>query len=396
MDKSLRYLHTPVLSDAFEQRKMAFISGPRQVGKTTMAKAFLKSTQNYFSYDDESFRRAWNKDPSTAISQRGEGVVVLDEVHKDRFWKRKIKGIYDTIDNDKYFQVVVTGSAKLDLFRKKSDSLMGRYFPYRLHPFSVAESTSPISPDNLLEGGSIVNYKLDDLLSLSGFPEPLLSSRANYAARWSRLRLERLLQEDIRDVLNVSDLRSFQTLVELLPERVGSQFSLNSLKEDVGKAYATVRSWYQVLESLYYCFSIKPYHKRITRSLRSEPRIFLFDLLQIPKEMRSKRVENITALHLQKACHFWTDTAQGEFNLLYVRDKSQREVDFLVTRDNSPWMLIECKSGNKQPSNHLKYFSDVLKPRFVIQLVLDANYDKVYPGYGIRIMSYEKFFSYLV
>ncbi len=396
MDKALRYLHNPIRDDAFKQNKMAFISGPRQVGKTTLAKTFLKTSDNYFSYDDESFRRSWNKNPAYAISQRGEGVLVLDEIHKDRSWKRKVKGIYDTMDVDQYYQIVVTGSAKLDLFRKKSDSLMGRYFPYRLHPFTVAESTAPNSPDTLFQNNGNVNYKVNDLLNLGGFPEPLFSGNANRATRWSRLRLERLLQEDIRDVLNVSDLRSFQTLVELLPERVGSQFSINALKEDVNKAYATVRSWYQVLESLYFCFSIKPYYKKISRSLRSEPRIFLFDLLRIPKDMPGKRLENLTALHLLKACHYWTDTAQGEFQLCYLRDKNQREVDFLVVKDNTPWLLVECKSGKKEPSDNLKYFSSILKPQFVIQLATDNNYDKVFPAYGIRVMGYEKFFSYLI
>jgi predicted AAA+ superfamily ATPase len=391
-----RYLQNPILNDAFEQKKMAFISGPRQVGKTTLAKAFLSTPKNYFSYDDESFRRAWSRSPSLSVSQRGEGVVILDEIHKDRSWKRKLKGIYDTIEAEKYYQLIITGSAKLDLFRKKSDSLMGRYFPYRLHPFSVAENKHPNSPDTLFEKNPTTHYKVDDLIHVSGFPEPLFSGSSNRAARWSRLRLERLIQEDVRDVLNVSDLRSFQILIELLPERVGAQFSLNALKEDVGKAYATVRSWYQVLESLYFCFSIKPYHKKISRSLRAEPRIFLFDLLRIPENMKAKRLENLTALHLLKACHYWTDTAQGEFELCYVRDKSQREVDFLIVRDKKPWILIECKSGKKELSNHLKYFSNILDPEFTIQLVLDNEFDRVYPEYRSRVMGYEKFFSYLV
>lgn len=396
MSISHRYLYNAIKEDAFPTKKLVFISGPRQVGKTTLAKSFLKNSENYFSYDEENFRRGWVKDPKTIISNRGEGVVVLDEIHKDRVWKRKLKGLFDTFNSENFCQFIVTGSAKLDFYRRGSDSLMGRYFPYRLHPFTVAEGIVNVSPDKLFESSGKINFKIEDLLNLGGFPEPLLSANSNQAKRWSRLRLERLIQEDTRDLLNVSDLKSFQTLIELLPERVGSQFSINALKEDVGKAYATVRAWYQVLETLYFSFSIKPYSKKIARSLRAEPRMFLFDILRIPKEQKAKRLENLTALHLLKACDYWTDTAQGEFTLTYVRDKNQREVDFLVLNDGKPWMLVECKSGEKEPSKNLRYFSEILKPRHIVQLVTESQYEKYYPAFSVRVISYEKFFAQLV
>jgi predicted AAA+ superfamily ATPase len=188
----------------------------------------------------------------------------------------------------------------------------------------------------------------------------------------------------------VSDIRAFAILTELLPERVGSEFSLNSLREDLSKAYATVVSWYAVLESLYYCFTIRPYSKRIARSLRVEPKVYLYDLLQIPVEREAQRLENLTALHLLKACHFWTDTAQGEFLLYYVRNKEKREVDFLVVRDQRPWMLLECKSGQKDPAPALKYYGEILKPEFKIQLVKESGYEKFFPAFDTRIISYQR------
>jgi len=195
--------------------------------------------------------------------------------------------------------------------------------------------------------------------------------------------------------LGISDLTAFRVLIDLLPERVGSPLSINALHEDVGKAYATVRAWYQVLEALFYCITIRPYSKRINRAIRAEPKMYLFDPLRIPREAYGKRLENLTALHLLKAVNYWTDSAQGEFSLHFVRDKSRREVDFLLVRDGHPWMLIECKSGTKSPDSSLEYFARVLKPLHRIQLVSDQGYDRVFAEENIRIMGYDKFFSFL-
>ncbi len=393
MQNTPRYLQSSIAQDALPLKKIVFVSGPRQVGKTTLAKSLLESPDNYFSYDQEGFRRAWARNPGTALSSRAAGLVVLDEIHKDRLWKKKLKGLYDT--DSEFTQYLVTGSARLDLYRKGSDSLMGRYLPYRLHPISIGECISPPTPDDLFKKEGSKQYALDDLLNLGGFPEPLLHGSQRHALRWSRLRLERLVHEDTRDLLNISDLRAFNLLAELLPDKVGSQFSLNSMREDLSKAYATVVSWYQVLEALYFCFTIKPYYKKINRAIRAEPKVYLFDLLRIPASQVSKRLENLTALHLLKACNLWTDTAQGEFTLHYVRDKNRREVDFLVVRNNHPWLLIECKSGQKEPATALQYYSKLLNPTHRIQLVTDKNYDKYFPSFNTRVLSYEMFFAQL-
>jgi len=278
-----RYLKNPIEFDAFKKSKITFISGPRQVGKTTLAKALLTSRLNYYSYDEEDFRRAWSKNPQLALANRAPGPVVLDEIHKDRMWKRKLKGIYD--QDEESGPYVVTGSARLDSYRRGSDSLLGRYIPYRLHPLTVGERAIAPSPDTLFEASGATFCSVKELINLSGFPEPLLGGSENEAARWSRLRLDSLVQEDTRDLLSISDLSAFRVLIDLLPERVGSPLSINALHEDVGKAYATVRSWYQVLEALYYCFTVRPYSKRINRAIRAEPKMYLFDLLRIPKHV---------------------------------------------------------------------------------------------------------------
>ena len=388
-----RYLNSFIVQDALKDKKMAFISGPRQVGKTTLGKQLLKSKKNYFNWDQTEFRKIWARSPERALDSIGAGPVLFDEIHKDRKWKSKVKGLYDTYSDE--LNILVTGSSKLDIYRKGSDSLLGRYIPYRLHPFSVSESIEPPKPINILKK-SIVSYKWEDLMILGGYPEPLLSGSEKKAQRWSRLRLDRLAYEDTRDIKVLSDLHAFRTLLDLIPEKVGSLFSFNSLKEDVGVAYATVREWVLLSELLYYGFFVKPYSKNFKRSIRSEPKFYLYDILQIPKQDLSKRQKNLSALHLLKACHFWTDIGEGVFELFFVRDKEKREVDFLVTKDKAPWILVECKSQTKSLSSNLLYYSQKLKTFLNFQLIRDKRYDAKHRLQNVRVMGYEKFFSGLI
>jgi uncharacterized protein len=389
-----RYLTRAISEDALAKRKIAFVSGPRQVGKSTLARSLLTSELNYYLYDEPGFRRAWARSAEEALASRTLGPVVLDEIHKDRKWKTKLKGLYDKSGRD--IPIIVTGSARLDLYRKGSDSLLGRYLPYRLHPFTVAETATPASPKHVLDH-SQVSYPLEDLLVLGGFPEPLLGGREKEARRWSRLRIDRLVVEDSRDILNISDANAFRTLIEILPERVGSLLSINALYEDVGKAYATVRSWLQVLDALYFSFTIRPYAGKLARTLKAEPKLYLFDILRIPVEDIGRRLENLTALHLLKACQFWTDTAQGDFELRFVRTRDGWEVDFLVLEEGRPWMLIECKTGEKEPSKQLRRFGEMLKPKYQLQLVHGKGaYRRDYPAFGVTVLDYETFFAGLL
>jgi predicted AAA+ superfamily ATPase len=233
-------------------------------------------------------------------------------------------------------------------------------------------------------------------MHLGGFPEPLFGGSEAKAKRWSRLRLERLLREDVRDLRAVDDLSGLTVLADLLPERVASLLSVNSMREDVGVAYATVRSWLQVFEALYHSFTIFPYYKRIARAIRATPKLYLFDILDLPANATAQRLENITALHLLKACHYWTDLALGEFALHYVRDKQGREVDFVIVRDKKPWLLVECKSNDMSPSPNLAHFSRQLGEPRSIQLVQRSGYDREYPEHRLRVMDYELFLAGLV
>ena len=389
-----RYLNSIIKQDALKAQKIAFISGPRQVGKTTLGKQILKDKSNYFSYDESQFKKTWTKNPAQILDQLGSGPILLDEIHKDHRWKTKLKGLYDTYSHQ--LPILVTGSAKLDIYRRGSDSLLGRYLPYRLHPFSVAESSKPLLKAKDLLKKFKVEYPWDDLMNLGGYPEPLLSGQEQKAKRWSRLRLDRLAFEDTREIKTLYNLNAFRVLLDLVPEKIGSLFSFHSLKEDVGVAYATVRDWLLLSEILYYGFFIKPYSKNFKRAIKKEPKFYLYDILQIPKTEKAKRLENLSALHLLKACHFLTDIAEGFFELNFVRDKEKRKVDFLITKDKNPWMLVECKSHSKNLSPSMIYYKETLKTKLNFQLIDEKNYHKKHHFQNIHVINYEKFFSGMI
>jgi predicted AAA+ superfamily ATPase len=388
----IRYLKQSIENDALADFKMAFITGPRQVGKTTLAQSLMLSEDsNYFNWDEQAFKVAWSKSPIDAISMRREGTVVLDEIQKDRRWKGRVKGLYDMVG--KKVPIIVTGSARMDVFRKGGDSLVGRYIPYHLNPLSVGESEKTVSPDEVFQRTKPC-YLWADLIKLGGFPEPLLSGSELKANRWGRLRLERLLREDVRDLRNISDINALSVLVALMPRQVGGLLSINSLRVDADIAYGTAHAWIGVLETLYHHFVVKPYSKKLSRAVRAEPKLFLYDILQV-KDVGARK-ENLIALHLLKACQFWTDVAFGVFELSFIRTKEKEEVDFCVLRDGKVWLLVECKSGAKALSKHLVKFTEHLRPQWSFQLVDDTSYDRFYAEYNIRVTSLERFCAGLV
>ncbi|NDE18749.1 ATP-binding protein, partial [bacterium] len=308
-----------------------------------------------------------------------------------RRWKGRVKGLYDRIGGK--VPVIVTGSARLDVFRKGGDSLMGRYVPYHLNPLSVGESPDPVGPDDVFQR-TVSRYPWQDLLNLGGFPEPLLGGSEQKANRWSRLRRERLLREDVRDLRNISDINALSVLVALMPRQVGGLLSINSLRLDADIAYGTAHAWIGVLETLYHHFTVKPYARKLSRATRAEPKLFLYDILGIP--VAGPRKENLVALHLLKACQYWTDMAYGLFELRFIRTKEQEEVDFCVLRDGKVWLLVECKSGAKSLSRQLVKFTGLLRPQWSFQLVDDTSFDRFYAEHNIRVTSAARFCAGLV
>jgi len=360
---------------------MLFLMGPRQVGKTTTAEqGALEFAQHfYLNWDNQADRESILQGPNEVAGvmrldhlREEPPLLVLDEVHKYRRWKNFLKGFFDTYADEA--RVLVTGSARLDIFQAGGDSLMGRYFPYRHHPLSVAELLDTSLPGEPVrrEPGVIERDRFDALWRFGGFPEPLLRQDTRFYNRWRRTRSRQLFHEEFRDLTRIQELGQVEMLAELVRRRAGQLISYSSLARSVQASVDSVRRWLKSLEVLYYCFAIRPWHKNINRALRKEPKYFLWDwsLAEDP----GSRAENLVACALLKAVHFWTDYGFGNFGLHFIRDKQKHEVDFLVSRDDSPWLLVEVKlSASARLSPNLAYFQAQSGARHALQVAFDAE-----------------------
>ncbi|HCU25301.1 MAG TPA: hypothetical protein DF383_09800, partial [Deltaproteobacteria bacterium] len=263
---------------AFGHGKMAFVTGPRQVGKTTLAEQLSQAHPGgslYFNWDDPVFRRAWLRYPQDLLGKKigDKGIVVLDEIHKAPRWKNILKGLYDTRKD--HWDVIVTGSARLDVFRRGGDSLLGRYFLFRLHPLTLGEILEKKTqweklPEALRAKLPDSQNLLEDLLEFSGFPEPYLNQDPKFLNVWRRTRTERLIREDLRDLTRAHDFSMIEALAALLPERVASTLSTASLREDLETTHPTLKRWLHWLEQIFYLYQLKPYSKKLQRSLKKE------------------------------------------------------------------------------------------------------------------------------
>lgn len=389
-----RYLTGYILKDLNE--KMVFIGGARQVGKTSLAQFIV---ENYFqSYDYLSWD--YKKDRKNILQSRFKGdadIVVFDEIHKYKDWKNYLKGLYDKHKND--FKILVTGSTRLDVYRRGGDSMLGRYYYYRLHPFSLAEylekqnNFTIFGELSFLDSNRASKEAYDILFKFGGFPEPLLRQSERGLRRWHNQRLYRLVKEDIRDLENIRDLSTLQVLVEILPDRAGSLLSINSLREDLSIAHKTTAKWIDILERFYYHFRIYPFSNKKIRSLKKEPKLYLWDWSEI-LDNDSVRLENIVASHLLKLCHYMNDVDGYKTELYFLRDIEGREVDFLVTEAGKPWFAVEVKSSFKEVSKNLTYFGNRLNIPFLYQVVSEKDVD-IMEG-NIRIMSADKFLLSLI
>ncbi len=334
-----RYLAAPVQADL--TRKMVFLGGPRQVGKTTLALDLLGAAGGrhpaYLNWDDPRVRPKLLRGELPG----SERLLVLDEIHKFPRWRNLVKGLYDTEGDRTSF--LVTGSARLDHYRKGGDSLQGRYHHFRLHPFTLGELGADESASDL-----------DALLRFGGFPEPLLAANTRVWRRWQRERLSRVVYEDLRDLENVRQVALVELLIEELPARIGAPLSVRSLREDLQVAHETVARWLEILENLYVCFRIPPFGAPRIRAVKKENKLYLWDWSQVPGP--GERFENLVACHLLKYCHFQEDTQGYRMELRFIRDTDRREVDFVVIRDGEPQFAVECKTGEKAPNPAINYF----------------------------------------
>ncbi len=336
-----RYLEDIAREDLKE--KMVFMGGPRQSGKTTLAFHLLgnadESHPAYLNWDDIKTKQSILRGEIPA----NQPLVVLDEIHKYRGWRNLVKGFYDTHRSTKQF--LITGSARLDYYRRGGDSLQGRYHYYRLHPFSLDEvSKKP------------TQQELGQLLQHGGFPEPFLKASSRHHKRWQQERITRVIQEDLISLEQVKEISQLDLLVHVLPSRVGSILSLNNLREDLQVSFETVDRWIQILENIYYCYRISPLGFPRLRTAKKEKKLYLWDWSQVSDP--GARFENLVASHLLKFCHFVEDSEGEEMHLQFIRDAQKREINFVVVKNKKPLFAVECKTGESTLSPHIAYYSE--------------------------------------
>ncbi|MCM8775952.1 MAG: AAA family ATPase [Candidatus Omnitrophica bacterium] len=358
-----RYLTAQVKKDL--AKKMVFLGGPRQVGKTTLALDILKDDKGYLNWDVDAHREKILKRELPPAE-----MLVFDEIHKYRAWRNYLKGIFDLYRKNK--KILVTGSARLDLYRFGGDSLQGRYHFLRLHPLSAAEL-------KMTHMNSLM-----DLLELGGFPEPFLEHSQVEAKRWSREYRTRLLREDVASLEKASDLGRMELLMLRLPDLVGSPLSMNALREDLEVSFKTVARWMDILERMYAVFRLCPFGSPKIRAVKKERKHYHFDWSLVPD--RTKRFENMIASHLLKWVHFEQDTRGRDLDLSYFRDIDGREVDFLVAENRQPVMLVECKWADDDVSKSLKYLKAKYPNSQAWQIHAAGKKDYETPE-GIRVAS---------
>jgi predicted AAA+ superfamily ATPase len=387
--------------------KMAFVAGPRQVGKTTLCRMLAHSRESddlYFNWDDPEFRASVIRSPFTSVDAfrrktKGRPLAVYDEIHKYPRWKQYLKGLYDTRKDR--IDIVVTGSGRLDFYQRGGDSLLGRYLQYRMHPFSVRELSRPPYAKSIYDPADTMselmncdasdagaNQALDSLLRWGGFPGPQVKKNERLWRLWIKDRKRLLVREDIRDLTTAHHISHIETLMTLLPERIGSPLSLNALAGDIGVSQPTIGNWIGYFERLYYLYRVPPYSKKLARAIRKDRKVYLWDWSELENE--GTRFENLIASHLLKWCDFTENFGFPPLALHFVRDKDKREVDFLVTLEGKPWLLVEVKLSETSPGPSLNYFGDRLNIKHRV-LVVEKRLPKNGFAAGIRVMDAASF-----
>jgi uncharacterized protein len=377
----MKRLYDEILkSHLHSEDEMLFLSGPLQVGKTTLSKSSANYTDRflYLNWDNAEDRALILQGPKKIIEHaqlnqlsNQKPIIAFDELHKYTDWKNLLKGFYDTYGEK--VSILVTGSARLDIYKRGGDSLMGRYFPYRMHPLSVAECLRTNEPEaEISPPQKIDESEFSALYDFGGFPKPFLKRRLQYSTRWQNLRKQQLFREDIRDVNVIHDINRLELLADILSAQSASAITYSTLAKHIRVSVDTITRWIEVLESFYFCYRVRPWSENIPRALLKEPKIFLWDwsLIKDP----GAKAENFIASQLLKATHYWTDSGFGNYSLHYIRTTDKREIDFLVTKNDEPWFLVEVKKSSTTLSPHLAYFQKLTQTKHAFQVVLDLAY----------------------
>lgn len=357
---------------------MLFLMGARQVGKTTLAtmiaEGYERSLYLNWDIDDDRDKILSGQrfiERFFSIEEMGaKPLVIFDELHKYPNWKNFIKGFYDLYKN--HYHIIVTGSAHLNVFQKGGDSLMGRYIPYTIHPFSVGELNRNPIKDTHKDPFEINEIDWETLFKFGGFPQPFLERDQAFYNQWKRLRRSQLFREDIKDSTQIQEVAQIELCAQMLSYQSGGILNRSTVADKLRVSVNTINRWLEVLRQFYFAFTIQPWSRNIPHSLVKEPKVYLYDWSLVSDA--GARFENMVACHLKKSVDFWCESGVGEFELYFLRDKKQREVDFLVIRDGQPWMLVEAKTSKQSIHTPLYYYREHTKAPFAFQVTKDMAY----------------------
>jgi len=376
--------------------------GARQVGKTTLSRLIADDFKHstYLNWDIDEHRELILSGqkfieqifPTNIIGPKP--LIIFDELHKYKNWKNFIKGFFD-LYKDQY-KIIVTGSAHLNIFQKGGDSLMGRYIPYTVHPFSIGE-LNPNPIEHLFKKPNLIlDQDATALFNFGGFPNPFLTRDQQLYNQWKRTRRAQLFREDVRDLTNVHEISQLELCAQILGYQSGCILNRAIIAKKLQVSIQTIGRWIDILNQFYYAFTIKPWSKNIPHSLIKEPKIYLYDWSLVSDE--GARFENLVACHLKKSVDFWNENGLGEFELYFLRDKRQREVDFLITRDQQPWIMVEAKSTNQSLTPAVYYYQEHLQTPFAFQVIKNLDYVDVdcFSKEGIFVVPAKTFLSQLL
>ena len=360
-------------------KKMVLLAGPRQCGKTTLAEILLSQISGeYYSWDIDKHKKLIRHNELDLKAK----LWVFDEIYKYKHWRNWLKGTFDLHKNK--HKILVSGSAKLDIYSRGGDSLQGRYYFHRLHPLTLSEilNLKITSPEKIPELETETNFKnakntLKDLLRFGGFPEPFCSGSEQESSRWRSTYSARLIREDIRDLERIFDLDKMEVLYEHLPATVGSILSINSLREDLEVNFRTVKNWINILEKNYACFKVFPIGSPKIKAVKKENKLYFWDWGFIEK--RPAKFENLIAMHLLRLCHWMSDVYGEKTELRYFRDIRGREVDFVILKKNQPWFAVEAKESEQDIDSNLKYLLEKVRIPYAFQVHLDGDKFKRLP-----------------
>jgi predicted AAA+ superfamily ATPase len=353
-----RYLDDTIRADL--KRKLVLLTGPRQVGKTTLSRQLLADVPGgvYLNWDVPADRAVLQRQSWP----RASPLLVLDEIHKMPGWKAWLKGVSDGRPPGQ--QVLVTGSARMDTFRQGGESLAGRYHAHRLHPISVREWCD-------VEGAD-AEAALTRLLERGGFPEPFLADDPMQAERWRAQYLTDLIREDILEFSRVQEIATMRLFVEMLRERVGSPLSLASLARDLLVSPTTLKRYLDILQALFVVFTVQPWHRNVPRAIQQSPKVYFLDAALVRGDPGA-RLENLVAAMLLKHCQHLSDAQGRPHTLHYLRTKDGAEVDFAIAHDQQLVQLVECKQADDRVHRALQRFAGEFETASAVQIVRELR-----------------------